>query len=155
MSWIILRCAFRKEPYVVEALRRHGYEAWHPVQIVACRPAIARRVSSKAQLRTYREIAILPKLVFVGGPDLFDREVQSELRTLRHVECLETDSEQRVVQIPAAQIAAFRATIDAENTASLALAQKASRRQRARWKNLKDALLELVDSAKQQMEQAA
>ena len=53
------------------------------------------------------------------------------------------------------EIKAFRAEIDRENTASLALAQRASRKQKAKWKSLHDALIEMIQGAKEQLEQAA
>ena len=155
MNWLIVKTAFRKEPYVTTALNRMGLTAWHPVQVIACRPAIARRVSSKAHLATYRELPILPRRVFVTGPAIMDRELQSELRTLRYVDGIETGMDQQLVQIPDGQISAFRAVVEAENTASLALVQARSRKQKAKWRSLKDALLEMVESAKNQMEQAA
>jgi hypothetical protein len=65
------------------------------------------------------------------------------------------DMDQRLVLIPDAQIAAFRAEIDRENTAALALMQAQSRKQKAKWKSLHDALVEMIDGAKTQMERAA
>jgi len=155
LNWLIVKTAFRKEPYVTTALQRMGLTAWHPVQVIACRPAIARRVSSKAHLATYRELPILPRRVFVTCPAIMDREVQSELRTLRYVDALEAGMDQQLVKIPDDEIAAFRAVIDAENTAALALAQARNRKSKARWKSLHDALVEMIDGAKNQMEQAA
>jgi hypothetical protein len=61
----------------------------------------------------------------------------------------------RPVVIPDSQISAFRAVIDAENRAALALSQSASRKQKAKWRDLREALLEMVDQAKAQLEQAA
>jgi hypothetical protein len=57
-NWVILRTDFRKEHYVVSQIGNMGFAAWHPVQVIAARPAVARRVTAKAQLRAYREIAI-------------------------------------------------------------------------------------------------
>jgi hypothetical protein len=57
--------------------------------------------------------------------------------------------------VPSAEIARFKAAIDAENTAALALAQKASRKQKAKWRSLHDALVDLIEQAKGQLEQAA
>jgi hypothetical protein len=157
LSWVIIRTKKSgKEAFVAQQIDRLlGKEtAWVPCQIITSRPCISRRVTAHAAV-SIKELPVVPKLLFVGGPAIHDREVQSELRTLRHVDRLECNAEQLPVYIPDVQIAAFRAEIDRVNTASLALAQKASRRQKAKWRSLKDALLELVDSAKQQMEQAA
>jgi hypothetical protein len=57
--------------------------------------------------------------------------------------------------VPPEQIAAFRAEIDRENTATLALATRQNRKQKAKWKSLHDALVDMIQTAKGQMEQAA
>jgi hypothetical protein len=149
--WLILRTDFRKEPYVVSQIGNMGFTAWHPVQVIATRPAIARRVTQKAQLRAYREIAILPRRVFACLP------VASvdDLNGIRHLVGIEFDGDMRPVVIPDGQIAAFRAVIDAENRAALALSQSASRKQKAKWRSLHDALVELIDLARSELEQAA
>jgi hypothetical protein len=149
--WIIIRTDARKEAYVARQIDNAGFSAWHPVQVIACRPAVSRRVTAKAQLRAYREIAILPRRVFASLP------VASvdDLNGIRHLVGIEFDGDMRPVVIPDSQIAAFRAVIDAENTAALALSQKASRKQKAKWRDLKEALLEMIDGAKAQLEQAA
>jgi hypothetical protein len=151
MTWVILRTDFRKEPYVVSQIANRGFTAWHPVQVIATRPAVARRVTAKAQLRAYREIAILPRRVFACLP------VASvdDLNGIRHLVGIEFDGDMRPVVIPDSQIAAFKAVIDAENRAALALSQSASRKQKAKWRDLKEALLEMVDGARAQLEQAA
>lgn len=153
MNWIIIRTDFRKEAYVAQQIRNLTFDAWHPVQIIACRPAIARRVSSKAQLRAYREISILPRCIFAAVPHW--ALLQGELDHIRHLAGVERDGDSRPLSVPHEQIAAFRTEIDRENTAALALAQKASRKQKAKWRSLHDALVELIDSAKTQMEMAA
>ena len=152
MVWLIVKTDFRKEQYVASQIGKQGYDVWHPVQIIACRPAASRRVTAKAQLRAFREIAILPRRVFVRM-DYIDRDTYIDAP--RHVLGFEMGPEGNALRIPDQQIAAFRAVIDAENTAALALSQKASRRQKAKWRDLKEALVELIDGAKAQLEQAA
>jgi hypothetical protein len=56
--------------------------------------------------------------------------------------------------VPPEQIAAFKAEIDRENTATLALATRQNRNQKAKWKSLHDALVDMIQTAKGQMEQA-
>lgn len=155
MPWLILRTDHAKEAYVARQVASYGYQVWVPSQIIVCRPTVARKVTAKASLAKIKELPILPRRFFAQIVDYHDHETQSELTNLRHCDGFERDSEQRLALIPDSEIAAFRAAIDAENTAALALAQKASRRQKARWKALHDALLELVQGAKEQMEQAA
>ena len=153
--WLILRTDHAKEHYVARQVANMGYQVWVPSQIIVCRPTVARRVSTKAHLRKIKELPILPRRFFACIVDYHDRETQSELISLRHCAGFERDSEQRLAVIPDAEITAFRAAIDAENTAALALAQKASRRQKAKWKSLHDALMELIQGAKEQLDAAA
>lgn len=152
MTWLIVRTDFRKEAYVAAQIRNLGFDAWVPCQMITSRPGIARRKLAAPGV-SIKELPILPKRIFAAVP--MWAVYQAELDGIRYFDGFEQDAEQRPVQVPDNQITAFRAEIDRENTASLALAQKASRRQKAKWRSLKDALLELVDSAKQQMEQAA
>ena len=149
--WLILRTDARKEQYVARQLTNMGFQAWHPVQVIACRPVVARRVTAQAQLRAYREVAILPRRVFASLP----AASVDDLRGIRHLVGVEFDADMLPVSIPDQQIASFRAVIDAENTAALALSQKASRRQKQKWRSLHEALVEMIDGAKAQLEQAA
>lgn len=151
MNWLILRTDTRKEQYVTRQVQNLGFDAWLPAQIIVGRPTIARRVTAKAHLQTVREIPLLPRRVFVSA----DFWLQEDWRSVRHVTGFEHDAQGRGVQIPACQVAAFRAEIDRENTAALALAQKASRKQKAKWRSLHDALLDLIEQAKTAYEVAA
>lgn len=154
MHWLIIRTDFRKEAYVAAQLRRMGYDAWLPAQVIVSRPSLSRRMTAHAR-HAIRELPILPRRVFACIVDCHDRETQSDILSLRHVEAFERGPDQTMVQIPDVQIARFRAAIDAENTAALALAQKASRKQKAKWRSLHDALLEMIEAAKSQLEVAA
>lgn len=151
MSWLIIRTDARKEQYVAAQLRNLGFSAWHPVQIIACRLAASRRITSKAHLRAYREVAILPRRVFACLPVASVDDLQG----IRHLVGVEFDGDMVPVQIPDSQLHAFRDVINSENTAALALSQTASRKQKAKWRSLHDALVEMIDGAKAQMEQAA
>ena len=151
MNWLILRTDTRKEAYVTRQVQNLGFDAWLPAQIIVGRPAVARRITAKAHLQTVREIPLLPRRVFVSA----DFWLQEDWRSVRHVLGFEHDAQGRGVQIPACQVSAFRAEIDRENTAALALAQKASRKQKAKWRSLHDALLDLIEQAKTAYEVAA
>lgn len=150
-SWLILRTDFRKEAYVARQVENMGFAAWVPVQIIACRPAIARRVSAKAHLKAYREICLLPRRVFAAVPVM----QEADLLKIRHAVALERNAALEAISVPANAIQQFRAEIDRENTAALALATRPSRKQKAKWKSLHDALVEMIDAAKTQLEQAA
>ena len=154
MSWLILKTSHAKETFVARQVASYGYRIWMPAQIIVCRSAVSRRVTAKAS-PSIKELPILPRRFFAAIPDYRDGETQLEIQSIRHFDGFERDMEQRFALIPDAEIAAFKAAIDAENTASLALHQKASRKQKARWRALHEALVELIDSAKQTMEQAA
>lgn len=150
MSWLIVRCDFRKEAYVAAQIRNLGWDAWVPCQIITSRPGIARRKLAAPGV-SIKELPILPKRLFAR----MDWHEAGNLRGIRHLEDVERDGEERIVSVPDGQIAAFRAEIDRENTAALALAQKASRRQKAKWRNIHEAMTDWINQAKQQMEAAA
>jgi hypothetical protein len=153
LNWLIIRTDKAKEHYVAAQIRNLTFDAWVPCQIIVSRPSAARRISSKAQLRAIKELPILPRRIFAAVPSW--AVLQGELAHIRHLAAVEHDGASRPIYVPPAEIARFRAAIDAENTAALALAQKASRKQKAKWRSLHDALLDMIDSAKAQMEQAA
>lgn len=129
------------------------FDAWNPVQIVACRPHHARKVTSRVQIRTIKEVSLLPRRIFAAVPVW--AVLQGELAHIRHLVAVEHGPDSLPLCVPDAEISRFRAAIDAENTASLALAQAKSRRQKAKWRDMRAGLLELIEGAKQTMEQAA
>jgi hypothetical protein len=149
--WILLRSDAHKEHYVARQVSLLGFSAWVPCQIIACRPQVSRRITAKAHLSKLRELPILPRRLFAEVPAW----LQTELEGIRHLDGIERDAASMPLQIPPSQIASFRAEIDRENTAALALAQKASRRQKAKWRDMKDALLDLISTAKETLEEAA
>lgn len=149
--WLIIHTNHAKEGFVARQIGLMGYDAWVPAQIVVARPHTARKVTAKAHLQKIRELPILPRRLFAAVPV----HVQDELQRIRHLVGIERDGQMLPVQISHAQIIAFRAEIDRENTAALALAQKASRKQKAKWKTLQEALLEMIEQAKEQLVQAA
>ena len=151
MGWLILRTDFRKEHYVASQIGKLGFDCWVPVQIIASRPSIARRITSKAHMQTIKELPILPRRLFAAVPVA----LQAELEGIRHLVAIERNADQEAICVPHSQLHAFRVTIDNENTAALALSQRASRKQKAKWKSLHDALCEMIEGAKQTMEQAA
>lgn len=151
-GWIIVRTDFRKEHYVASQIEAMGFAAWVPCQIIASRPAIARRVTSKAGM-AIKHLPILPRRLFAAVPMWAIH--QDELHGIRHYETFERDGDQLPVIIPDHQITGFRSEIDRENTAALALAQAKSRSQKAKWRSLHDALLEIIEQARQGMEKAA
>jgi hypothetical protein len=82
--------------------------------------------------------------------------LEADLLKVRHLVALERDAALDPVSVPGNQIDAFRAEIDRENTAALALMQaRNSRKQKAKWRSLHEALVEMIEGAKNQMEAAA
>jgi len=149
-SWLIIRTDYRKEHYVAAQIRNMGFAAWVPCQMIASRPGIARRKLSHPAV-AIKELPVLPRRLFAAVPVT----LEADLLKVRHLVALERDAALDPVSVPGNQIDAFRAEIDRENTAAFALMQTQSRKQKAKWRSLKDALVEMVESAKTQMEQAA
>jgi hypothetical protein len=151
LTWIIIRTDHRKEHYVARRIRDTlGYDAWVPCQMIASRPAIARRVTAKGPV-PIKELPLLPKRLFVR----MDYPAASVFVGIRHLEEVERDGEERIITIPDSQIAAFRAAIDALNVTSLALGAAAKTKMKKQWKPLQEGLKEEIERAKQQIEEAA
>jgi len=151
LNWLILRTDFRKEAYVAAQIRGMGFAAWVPCQMIASRPGIARRKLS-APAVAIKELPVLPRRLFAAVPVA----LEADLLKVRHLVALERDAALDPVSVPGNQIDAFRAEIDRENTAALALMQaRNSRKQKAKWRSLHEALVEMIEGAKNQMEAAA
>ena len=144
-DWLIVRTDFRKEHFVAAQIRNAGFEAWVPCEARTHR--ICRHV--KRRETTYHPI--IPKLLFAAVPVA----LQAELAGVRHLDSIERNALQEAISVPSSQIHAFRVEIDKMNAAALALSQTASRKQKAKWRDMREALAELVNGAKQELEQAA
>lgn len=144
--WLIVRTDFRKEHFVARQIQQRGFDAWVPSQIIVTRPGMARRLMARSNSQAVKELPILPRRLFATCPDSL---------TVRHMAGVDRDEFMLPVLIPDDQIAAFRAEIDRENTAALALATQRTRKQKAKWRSLKDALLDMIDQAKEQLGAAA
>ena len=151
MSWLIIRTDFRKEHYVASQIGKLGFDCWVPVQIITSRPNVSRRVTSKAHMQTIKELPILPRRLFCAVPVA----LQAELAGVRHLDSIERNAAQEAISVPHSQIHAFRVEIDKMNAAALALSQTQSKKQKAKWRDMREALAELVNGAKQELEQAA
>lgn len=151
ISWLILRTDARKELYVARQIALAGFDSWVPSQVLVSRPHAARRITAKAHLQAIKEIPILPRRVFAAIPTAS----HGDLASIRHLVGVERDGNQQPVYVPPNQINVFKAEIDRENTSTLALATRPDRKQKARWKALQDALLDMIHNARQQLEQAA
>ena len=148
--WLIIRTDFRKEHYVAAQIRNAGFDAWVPVQVIMSRKEIGRRVTAAGRLER-RELCILPRRLFAAVPVA----LHAELEGIRHLVAIERNADQEAISVPANQIHAFRVAIDNENTAAMALGAAVGKRQKKKWKALHDALVELIDGAKAELEQAA
>jgi hypothetical protein len=153
MTWLIIRTDAHKEQFVARQVAGLGFDAWVPCQLVTSRPQIARRVTAKAHITAVKELPILPRRIFASVPRW--ALWQGELDGIRHLVGMERDGDQRLLEIPDSQIAAFKTKVDEENTAALALAARPSRRQKAKWRSLHDALIDLIEQAKTQFDVAA
>lgn len=148
--WLIIRTDFRKEHYVARRIQSLGFDAWVPIQQVAVRTHAARK-DTKSPALMVKELAILPRRLFALLPEPVDAQV----RAIRHLEAIECDAALEPLRIPAMQICRFREAIETENALSMALAQRPSKRSKAKWKSLHDGLVDMIDGAKTQMEAAA
>jgi len=151
VMWIIVRTEFRRELAVSIQIAKKGFPVWVPVQKIRQRPAAARQHMDRSNTFQIKDRAVCPSLFFAAVPvEQIDR-----ILGLRGLDRVEQTSEGTWALVPDNQVMAFREAIDRENAAALALAQSASRKNKAKWRSLQDALKELVDGAKQVMEQAA
>ena len=151
MMWIIVRTEARRELAVSIQIAKKGYTVWVPVQKIRQRPTAARTHMDRSNTFQIKDRPVCPSLFFAAVPvDEINR-----ILGLRGLEKVEQTSEGTWALVPELQVQQFRDAIDRENAAALALAQSASRKNKAKWRSLQDALKELVDGAKQVMEQAA
>jgi hypothetical protein len=149
--WIIIRCAQSKEAYVTRQIALMGFDAWVPVQHVYSKPAVARRVTSQKALVKYRELPVLPKCLFAAVP----MGRHGDLQSIRYFDRIERDTASCALQIPDVQIRLFRDTVDRMNAEALAYNAVVTRKTKAKWVNLKEAMLARIEQAKTEMEIAA
>ena len=151
MQCLIVRTEFRREQAVAIQIAKKGFPVWVPVQKIRQRPTAARTHMDRSNTFQIKDRVVYPSLFFAAVPvEQIDR-----ILGLRGLDRVEQTSEGTWALVPDDQVRAFRDAIDRENAAALALAQSASRKNKAKWRSLQDALKELVDGAKQVMEQAA
>lgn len=143
--WLIIRTDHAKEGYVARHIGLMGFPAWVPSEQRFSR---IHRLSKARKLIDY---PLLPKRLLAAVPVA----VQGDLREIRHLVAVECDAASLPLQIPAIQVERFRQTVDAMNTSALALQAAKSRKAKAQWRNLKDALHDMIEQAKQQREKAA
>jgi hypothetical protein len=151
LTWIIIRCAQSKEAYVTRQIALMGFDAWLPVQHVYSKPAVARRFTSQKALVKYRELPVLPKCLFAAVPT----GRHGDLQAIRYFASIERDGASLALQIPDIQIRIFRAAIDDMNAAAERHNAVITRKTKAKWRNMHDALQGLIAQAKTEMEIAA
>lgn len=156
LIWIIVKVAPRKESRVAKIIQDMGFEAWAPCQLVPVRPHASRKITAKAHLIKIREISLLPRRVFVEAPhNSRPGALYGDIAGVRHIGGLELGPASTPLLIDSEQLTRFRAAIDAENAAALALAAKPNRKQKARWKSLKDGLQDAILDARKEIDMAA
>lgn len=152
MNWLIIRTKFKKEQAVATQISKKGFTVWVPVEKVVQRHPAARRHMDRSN--TYlppKDRPICPSLFFAAVPvDEIDR-----ILGLRDLDKVEQTNEGTWALVPHEQVDRFRKVIDAENAAAMALFQTTGKRNKARWHSMQDALMKLVEGAKQNLEQAA
>ena len=151
MQWLIVRTAYRKEIAVATQIEKKRFPVWVPLQIITKRPTAARRHMDRSNTLIEQKRPVCPSLLFAAVPvDEVDR-----ILGIRHLDRIEQTYENTWALVPDAEIAAFRAAVDAENLAAQMLTAAAQRKRKAKWRSLQDAMEDLVRVVKGPMEQAA
>ena len=151
VDWVIVRTDYHREQAVAIQIEKKGFRAWVPVQIIIKRHPAARRHMDRSNVLTPSNRPVCPSLLFACVPlDELDR-----ILGLRHLTKVEQTPEGLWAVVPDEQVATFRAAIEVENRAAQMLTEAARRKQKAKWRSLKDGLLGLVDAIKNPVEQAA
>lgn len=172
--WIVIRTDVRKEDYVCRQIAQRGFDAWVPTEVIRCRTGASRRHTSAKTVIATRELPVLAKTLFAAIP--IDRIPDLRIRHLKAIHCY--NGEHEIVEtwtdangikkwrfnrvqasmptlIPHAQIKIHRDAIDVLNREVLALAAIQTRKQKAKWRDLKSALQELLKPEAGKMEEAA
>jgi hypothetical protein len=150
--WVIVRTALAKEQFVARALIRTGFDAWVPTEIRMLRTLTTRRSMAHSNVRKTLEIPILPRRLFAAIPVA----AEADCGSIRYLEALERDGASLALCVPSVQIARFRAEIDRINAETMALARIVqTKRQKRVWKDMRDALQEIVAESRVTLEIAA
>jgi hypothetical protein len=150
-AWLIIRSEYHKEAAVAVQISKKGFPVWVPMQIISKRPTAARTHMDRSNTVLTKERPVCPSLLFAAVPvgDV-DR-----ILGIRHLDRVEQTFEGTWATVPDAEIARFKAAIDAENLATQMLTAAAQRKKRKRWVTLQEAFEDLVAVVKGPMEQAA
>lgn len=146
-SWFILRLKEHdKERYVEAAINRiEGWSAWTPMEVRMA------RISPRHKARREFENALLPKRLFAAFP----AHLQPEVLRIRYVDSIERGSDFLPLLVPSRQLDLFRSTIADMNARIRALKTATTKKDKARWKSMKEALEALINEAKEEKEMAA
>lgn len=147
-GWIIVRTQVKKEDYVARQIANAGFDAWVPTEIVRCRGA-SRRITKTTV--TTKPLPVLPKRLFCAVPVA----AHGDLMKIRHLVAIERGPDSTALEIPYSQIVVFRDEIDRLNREVLALAAIQTRKHRAKWRDMREALAELAKGDKRAVEVAA
>jgi hypothetical protein len=144
--WLIIRTDHGKEAYVARQIEtRLECAAWVPVE------KRLARICRHSKKRVPIEHPVLPRTLFAAVP--VARE--ADLMRIRHLSGVEHDVALVPLVVPDSQIAVFRAEIERLNAATLAQAAMSVKKEKAKWRALKDALADVIRQAKEQLEAAA
>lgn len=149
--WLIIKTDLRKEDYVARQIALAGFDAWVPTELIRCRTGVSRRYTNARKVIATRELPVLPKRLFAAIPV----GAEADVSRIRHLVAIERDAYSLALQIPHSQIVRFRDEIDKLNREVLALAAIQTRKQKAKWRDLKSALQELMKPNDGKMEEAA
>lgn len=144
--WIIVRTDLAKEHYVCRQIESMGYEAWCPTELRSC------RITPHSKARKMTEHPILPKRLVARVPVA----MHGDLAGIRYLVAIDRDAASAPLCVPHSQIVRFRAAIDTLNRDTLALAElRKPKREKAKWRDMREALESMIQSANAQMQEVA
>jgi hypothetical protein len=151
MMWVIVRTEYTREKAVAAQIDKKGFPVWIPTQIITKRHPAARRHMDRSNVLETINRPVCPSLLFAAVPvDEIDR-----IMGIRHLKKVEQTAEGMWAVVPDIQVQIFREAIDQENRATAMLTIAAQRKQKKKWRNLAEGLLDLVAAVIAPVEQAA
>lgn len=116
------------------------------------RPGISRRSAALSNLRKTVQLPVLPGCLFAA----ISVTTEADCASVRYVTAIKRNSASTVLQIPGKQLSVFRAQIDRLNAETNALAKIVQTGKKKKvWKDMREALEELVAGSKVVLEDAA
>lgn len=137
LGWVIVNTVRGKEDRVAWALAAKGFDAWVP------KLATSHRIHRKSARRQVEELPLLSGRLFAAVPVA----AEADCASVRYLDGIERDIAATTRRIASHEVALFRATVAQYNSEVRALAainRGPKGRTRQKWKQLHDALRDLM-----------